>query len=281
MWAGNSSLQAFLEPNTDKVERRSAERRLADNFCAYRWNGSRLTQEPVRDISSTGLYIFTEERWPPDTLLSLTLQRQGPFEMNPERRIEVQAKVVRCSKDGVALAFVLTDDAESRQWAIVRESLIEQAKPEDMLSLVRLVEAVTFLSRICPAEAEKIRQLFLGRLGKRQFENVVAVALKAESLLAADSVIDTHSAKSDLVIRILEDASSTDEDWLKDFWGGLLATSCMMNVKDESGLIFVESFSRLTTSLCRIRLQSSRSRVPSLSDWGSGIPDPSRAPNLR
>ena len=227
---------------------------MVDGFCAYRWNGSRLTQEPVKDISSTGLYIYTEERWPPDTVLSLTLQKQGPLEINPERRIEVQAKVVRCSKDGVALAFVLKDDSESRQWATLRESLIEQAKPEDMLSLVRLVESVAFLSRICPGQAEKVRQLFLSRLGKRQLENVVAIALKAESLLTAEPVTGIHSAKPDLVIRILEDGSCTEEDWLKDFWGGLLATSCIMNAKDESGLIFLESFSSLTTSLCRIRL---------------------------
>jgi hypothetical protein len=253
MMAGNSSLQAFLEPETGKAERRSADRQLVDDFCAYRWNGSRLTEEPVKDISSTGLYILTEERWQPYTLLSLTLQRQGPLEMNSEHRIEVLATVVRCGEDGVALAFVLRDDTESRQWASLRENLIEEAKPEDMLSLVRLVEAVAFLNRICPAEAEKVRQLLLGSPSKHKLENVVAIALKAESLLAGKPNTDTHSANPDLVIRILEDGSCTDEDWLKDFWGGLLATSCDMNAKDESGLIFVESFSRLTTFLCRIR----------------------------
>jgi hypothetical protein len=254
MTAGHTSLEAFLEPNIDKVERRSAERQSVDDFCAYRWTGSGLTQERVRDISSTGLYIFTEERWQPDTLLSLTLQRQGPLEMSPERRIEVQAKVVRCGKDGVALAFVLKDDSESRQWASLREDLIEEARPEDMLSLVRLVEAVAFLNRICPAETEKVRPLLLGSPSKQKLENVVAIVLKAENLLAAERADDRQHAKPDLILRILEDGSCTDEDWLKDFWGGLLATSCAVDAKDESSQIFVESFSKLTTYLCRIRL---------------------------
>jgi hypothetical protein len=92
MTEANSWLEAFLESKSEKVERRSAERQPTDNFSAYRWNGSRLTQEPVKDISSTGLYILTEERWHPDTLLCLTLQRQGPLETNSERRIECRAK---------------------------------------------------------------------------------------------------------------------------------------------------------------------------------------------
>lgn len=252
--AAKSGLEAFLEPRTEKLERRSAERQSVEGFCAYRWNGSRLTEEPVKDISSTGLYILTEERWQPHTLLSLTLQRRGPLEVNPEHRIDVQATVVRCGEDGVALAFVLKDDTESRQWASLREDLIEEAKPEDMLSLVRLVEAVAFLSRICPGEAERVRHLLLASPSKHKLENFVAIAVKAENLLAGEPLTDTHSANSDLVIRLLEDGSSTDEDWLKDFWGGLLATSCAVDAKDESSLIFVESFSKLTTFLCRIRL---------------------------
>lgn len=253
MTASNSWLQTFLEPESEKVERRSAGRRPVDRFSAYRWNGSRLTQDPVKDISSTGLYILTEERWQPDTLLCLTLQRQGPLEMDPDLRIEVQAKVVRRGEDGVGLEFVFNDDPESRQWVSLRESLIEQAQPEDMESLVRLVEAVAFLSRICPGEAEKIRHLLHGRLSKHQLTNAVAIALKAENLLAGEPGPHTQRVNPDLVIRILEDGSCTDEAWLKDFWGGLLATSCAVDAKDESSLFFMESFSTFATFLSRIR----------------------------
>lgn len=253
MTAGNSWLETFLETNSAKAERRSAERQSVNNFCAYRWNGSQLTQEPVKDINSTGLYILTDERWHPDTLLSLTLQKQGPLESNPEHRIEVQAKVVRCGEDGVGLVFVLKDDAESRQWVSLRENLIEQAKPEDMLSLVRLVGAVAFLNRICPGEPEKIRQLVLGRLSKHELASAVTIVLKAENLLADEPDTNKQRANPDLVVRILEDGSCTDEAWLQEFWGGLLATSCAVDAQDEASLVFVESLSKLTTLLCRIR----------------------------
>ena len=252
--ARSIGLETFLEPFVEKVERRSAGRRPPpDDFSVFRWNGSRLTQEPVKDISSTGLYILTEERWPTDTLLSLTLQRPGPLEINPERRIEVQARVVRSGKDGVGLAFVFQDDSETRQWVSLREHLIEQTKPEDMLSLVRLVEAVAFLSCLCPGKAREIRELLDGMLSKYKLANAVAIALKAENLLAGEPIAAKQRANPDLVIRILEDGLCSDEVWLLDFWGGLLATCCAVDAEDESSLFLIESLSRLTTALPRLR----------------------------
>ncbi len=245
-------LEEFLRPDSEQAERRSAERRSVDQFAAYRWNGSELTQEVVRDISSTGLYIFTEERWQPGTVVFLTLQREGPLEMDPERRIEVQAEVVRCGEDGVGLAFVLNDDPNSRQWESLRQSLIEQAKPEDMLSLVRMAEAVAFLSRICPQGSEEVGQLMRERLSTQKLASAVTIALKAENLLAFEPLTDELRSDPDLVVRILEDGSCTEEDWLKHFWGGLLAKSCTVDGKDESSRVFVELFSQLTTFPVRI-----------------------------
>jgi PilZ domain len=245
-------LEEFLKPDSERAERRSAERRSVDQFAAYRWNGSTLKEEAVRDISSTGLYILTEERWQPGTMVFLTLQREGPLEMDPERRIEVQAKVMRYGEDGVGLAFVLHDDPNSRQWESLREGLIEQAKPEDMLSLVRMAEAVAFLSRICPRGSEEVGQLLLGRLSNHKLANAVAIALKAENLLALEPFADGLRADPGLVVRVLEDGSCTDEDWLKHFWAGLLATSCTTDGKDESSQVFVELFSQLTTFPVRI-----------------------------
>src|SRR5579863_8554208 len=102
-------LESFLEPEVDRAARRSVEQ-----FAAYRWNGTSVVQEAVRDVSTTGVYLFTEERWQPGALLSLTLQREGPLEMNPERRIDVRARVARCENDGVGLAFVFAKDDQAR-----------------------------------------------------------------------------------------------------------------------------------------------------------------------
>jgi hypothetical protein len=261
---GKAWLGSLLKPDSEMVERRiawlegllkpdtgeRAERRTVDRFAAYRWSGNDLKQEAVKNISQTGVYILTEERWPIGTLLFLTMQKEGPLEMDPERRIETRAKVSRCGEDGVGLAFVWADDPESGQWESVRRSLIEQLKPKDMVSLVRIAEAINFLSRICPGQAEIVGELLFGRLSNHKLANVIAIALEAENLLAC--VDDALRADPRLLVRILEDGSGTEEDWLKHFWAGLLATSCAVDRRDQSNPVFVNLFSQLTTYPVRI-----------------------------
>lgn len=241
-------LESFLEPEVERAERRSV-----DQFASYRWNGTGLVQEAVRDISPTGVYIVTEDRWQPGTLVTLTLQREGPLETNSERRIDVRAKVARCGKDGVGLAFAFAkNDPNARQWESLSESLIQEAKPESMLSLVRMAEAVSFLSQICPGGADDIGGLLKGRLSNHKVANAIEIALKAQNSLATEHATIRFHADAGLVVRILEDGSCTDEGWLKHFWGGLLATSCTADGEGELSKVLVELFSKLTTFPVRI-----------------------------
>lgn len=240
-------LEKFFTSRSERAERRSVKQ-----FAAYRWTGSTLKQDAVRDISASGVYVLTNETWQLGAVVSLTLQREGPLQRSPERRIAIQARVVRYAEDGVGLAFVLHDDRESRQWESLRESLIEETKPEEMLSVVRLGEAIAFLSRICPKGVEEIGQLLRARLSTYKLANAIEIALNAQNLLAVEPATEGLRAEPRLVVRILEHGSCTDESWLKHFWGGLLATSCTADGKDELGRVLVELFSQLTTFPARI-----------------------------
>ena len=100
-----------------------------------------------------------------------------------------------------------------------------------MLSLVRMAGAVAFLSRICPGGAEEIGQLLSGRLSNHKLAHAIAIALQAENLLSFEPKADKLQAETEMVVRILEDGACTDENWLRDFWGGLLATSCTSDEK--------------------------------------------------
>jgi len=90
------------------------------------------------------------------------------------------------------------------------------------------------------------------RLGNLKLANAIAIVLKAENLLAGEPETDSLRADPELVVRILEDGSCTDENWLKHFWAGLLATSCAADGKSESSLALVELFSQLTTFPVRV-----------------------------
>src|SRR5215469_15453538 len=125
-------LERFLTPESDRAERRSPDR-----FAAYRWTGADVVHDPVRDVSATGVYIATKERWPIGSQVALTMQREGPLEILAERRITSYARVVRFGNDGVGFAFVVPSDPDSTAWKYLLDGLVQQGAPKDMRGLVR------------------------------------------------------------------------------------------------------------------------------------------------
>ena len=108
------SLKHLLEQLFSK-DRRRAERQLSPELAAHYWNGGSSTGHSVRDISSTGLFLLTEERWYPGTLLVMTLQKRDVPEDSPDRSISVQSRAIRWGSDGVGLEFVVLDSGDPRR----------------------------------------------------------------------------------------------------------------------------------------------------------------------
>ena len=94
---------------------RKAPRMPAAGVAAYYWNGAAPMAHGVRDISSSGLYLVTEERWYPGTLVLMTLQTTERGEEEVERSVAVQSRAVRWGPDGVGLQFVLAGDESNRR----------------------------------------------------------------------------------------------------------------------------------------------------------------------
>lgn len=90
-------------------ERRQGRRRKSLPLVAYYWDGANPVAHQVRDASPTGLYLMTDHRWYPGTVLAMTLQHTGAVEGDAERAISVNAKVVRTGEDGVGFEFVLPE----------------------------------------------------------------------------------------------------------------------------------------------------------------------------
>jgi hypothetical protein len=106
-------LQRWWSPDPRKAPKAPrAERVPAPGLAAYYWNGSSPAARGIRDISSSGLYVVTEERWYPGTLVLITLQRSDLGDQVAERTISVQSRAVRWGPDGVGLQFVLHDEQD-------------------------------------------------------------------------------------------------------------------------------------------------------------------------
>ena len=106
--------QRLLSP--DPPQPRKAAREALPGLTAYFWTGGVPVAHDIQDVSPTGLYVVTEERWYPGTVIRMTLTDSS--ESTSERSITVSAQAVRWGNDGVGLRFVLRDDGRGMTAAI-------------------------------------------------------------------------------------------------------------------------------------------------------------------
>jgi hypothetical protein len=106
------ALQRLFKKLTSS-ERRKADRIPSPNLGAYYWTNAAPKAHSIRDISSTGLYLITDERWYPGTLVMVTLQKKTGGDEGSEQSLAVQSKAVRWGADGVGLEFILSNPKDS------------------------------------------------------------------------------------------------------------------------------------------------------------------------
>jgi uncharacterized membrane protein (UPF0127 family) len=117
---------------------RRAPRVPGSGLAAYYWNGSAPSAHGIRDISSTGLYVVTEERWYPGTLVLMTLQKTENGEELSERTVAVHSRAVRWGPDGVGLQFVLSDDKDVRDGKVPLMDAAGKREVEHFLKYLKM-----------------------------------------------------------------------------------------------------------------------------------------------
>jgi hypothetical protein len=106
------SIKSFFKEFLSK-DRRKNDRQRIPQLVAFYWDGDAPMAHGVRDISPSGLYLLTDGRWYPGTMVMLTLQKNGEILAGSQQSIAVEAKVIRSGDDGVGLAFVLPERRRS------------------------------------------------------------------------------------------------------------------------------------------------------------------------
>jgi len=98
-------------------EPRRAPRSTQPDVVVYYWDGSAPEGRHIRDISESGAYIYTPERWYIGTIIRIILQgyqtavRQDGISA-PAVSTCIPARVVRHGLDGVAVEFLFRDKEE-------------------------------------------------------------------------------------------------------------------------------------------------------------------------
>jgi hypothetical protein len=90
-------------------DRRRADRQSLPGLIAYYFTGGSPEPHKIANISVTGFYLHTDERWMPGTVVRMTLQRVGTKGDDPSDIISVNSKIVRWGSDGEGFEFILTD----------------------------------------------------------------------------------------------------------------------------------------------------------------------------
>jgi hypothetical protein len=101
--------------NPEPSDKRSVTREVTPGLIARFWNGGPPQAHPVRDISASGLFVVTEERWYLGTQILITLTKPARGKSQAESTITMHAVAVRHGSDGVGLAFVLNDPRNRRR----------------------------------------------------------------------------------------------------------------------------------------------------------------------
>lgn len=106
-----SWLERFL--STEPDDKRTALRESIPGLTAFFFTGGAPAPHGIRDISETGMFVLTEDRWYPGTVIRITLTDQR--EPTAERSFTVNAVVMRWGNDGVGLHFIFQDKKDRRR----------------------------------------------------------------------------------------------------------------------------------------------------------------------
>ena len=118
---------------------RRPQRYVAPRLVAYFWDGGSPTAHCIRDVSSTGMYLLTPQRWYPGTLITMTLQRTEKDQSGVRQSITVQARVVRSAEDGVGFRFVPPKTEEGRR---IQRYIAEGQEVQDVNTLTRFLASL-------------------------------------------------------------------------------------------------------------------------------------------
>jgi len=104
-------------------------------LVAHFFTGGAPQPHEIRDMSPTGLYVVTTERWYPGTLIRMTLTREETGLSISDRSITVQGKSVRWGNDGVGLEFVFPPPRSKRDQRLPIES-VDSAQLHQFLNCI-------------------------------------------------------------------------------------------------------------------------------------------------
>jgi hypothetical protein len=235
-----------------ELETPRAERRHAPGLGAQYGVESPNLPATIKDISTSGIYLFTEKRLNTGEVVTLVLRQEGDPESSAETQFSVHAQVVRQGEDGIGLSFVLPPGLDVNLWGVLVRNIVTLTNREEIAEMFRTLRTILFLCRLCESGAEESILLLGGGLHPDRTATIINIALAAENQLATMPDGERMHAHPKLVASILLSGSWAIDEFTVQLWAGLLVTSCSLESPDDSNQIFVDLLVQLTPTQSRI-----------------------------
>ena len=157
------SLRSWFEKTFahEQTVQARAERREVPGLEAIHWTGSSPGLDIVKNISSTGMYLVTRERWPEGEVNPIRLVYPELTDDSAEKQVTIETRTVRWGEDGMGLSFVLPDCMDLWLWQAG-----ERVEPADILTEFRLSRALAFFAPDLPCGDARTEPALPRRAGK-------------------------------------------------------------------------------------------------------------------
>lgn len=231
------------------LENRKHRRLPAEELAASYPADSKQKRARVKDLSPGGVYLFTRDRWAPGTSIDLTLQKRSLT--NSPVSVRLRLKVIRFGTDGVGLSFE-PEHLAADVWASLVLKSAKLTTEFDLMRVLRTSKALGFLRRVSPAAERSVMEHIARESIYESGERAVETLLKAEELVESWNFAIRTGVHPNLILNILQQATRTNSDWVRQHWTGLLASSVQYWASDSESLEFVTLLSKLDAVQIRI-----------------------------
>jgi hypothetical protein len=233
------------------AERRKDQRMDANGLTVSYAAGAEQKKVKIGNISPTGLYLITEDRWPPDTPVLLTLGEKSAFEDRSRSQVRLWARCVRVDENGVGITFKHSH-IDRNKWLEAMShapSLIAENHP---VQVFRLTRALAFLSHISPATYAAVLKLIKENLTRERTERAIEIALLADDVLESQTGASRTTVEPMLVLRILELAVQVEEAEIRDYWARLLAAAALSDSQDAMNRVLAGLLAKMNQLHLRV-----------------------------
>lgn len=233
------------------LEHRREKRFPAQELNASYSAGSRQKRTRVKNISSGGLYLYTRDLWPPGATIDITLQQRSAIPNHTPPSVKIRTRSVRLGADGVGLVFE-PEHVASDIWKKLVSKAAGLSARQDCIRVLRVSKALSFMRRVSPVAESRVLDHIAGESIYETGDCAVETILNAEALVESWNMAIRTGVSPQVVLSILENASRTGADWVRQHWAGLLASSVQYWARDRDSQHFVALLSRLDPVQIRI-----------------------------